>query len=347
MKNLSPSTTLSGSQNSARATVASHATAADIWSAKGDQINFTGTVSVTAFPTAPQAGAERVLICAAECAFIAGSNLLITGVESGSQYRAQANDVVIVRALSTTQFLLTPTRYLAGGMADAYVYVVNTSGLESDPGAGVATFDATPASAQWLYLDPIDLSGRDNSLALAALNDAAAGYIHLFDTVDKTVQIFRVTGAFAAATGYSKIPVVRLTAGGTFTANHTQLLTIIPTGPSASATATLTNKRITPRVGSTTSSATPTINTDNVDIYRLTAQAANITSMTSNLSGTPSHGDTLVIEITGTAARTITWGASFEASTVALPTTTVGTNMLQVSFMWNSATSKWRCVGSC
>ncbi len=107
---------------------------------------------------------------------------------------------------------------------------------------------------------------------------------------------------------------------------------------------TLTNKRITPRVGSTTSSATPTINTDNYDIYRLTAQAEDITSFTTNLSGTPNHGDSLIIEITGTAARTITWGSSFEASTVALPTTTVGTDMLTIGFKYNSATSKWRCM---
>lgn len=116
--------------------------------------------------------------------------------------------------------------------------------------------------------------------------------------------------------------------------------------PSISSTNTLTNKRVTKRVGSTTSSATPTINTDNVDIYRLTAQAADITSFTTNLSGTPNHGDSLVIEITGTAARAITWGASFEASTVALPTTTVSTDMLTVGFFYNSATSKWRCVAS-
>jgi hypothetical protein len=111
-------------------------------------------------------------------------------------------------------------------------------------------------------------------------------------------------------------------------------------------TDTLTNKRITKRVGSTTSSATPTINTDNVDIYRLTAQAADITSFTTNLSGTPVEGDMLLIEITGTAARAITWGTSFESSTVTLPTTTVTTNMLQVLFKWNSSTSKWRCIAS-
>jgi hypothetical protein len=52
---------------------------------------------------------------------------------------------------------------------------------------------------------------------------------------------------------------------------------------------TLTNKRITPRVTSETSSATPTINSDNTDVHRVTALATNITSMTTNLTGTPTH----------------------------------------------------------
>lgn len=116
--------------------------------------------------------------------------------------------------------------------------------------------------------------------------------------------------------------------------------------PTISSTNTLTNKRITKRTGTTTSSATPTINTDNVDFYSLTAQAVDITSFTTNLSGTPTEGQTLWIAITGTAARAITWGASFEASTVALPTTTVTTNRLDVGFVWNAATSKWRCVAT-
>lgn len=112
------------------------------------------------------------------------------------------------------------------------------------------------------------------------------------------------------------------------------------------ATRTLTNARITKRTGTTTSSATPTINTDNVDLYSLTAQTADITSFTTNLSGTPTEGQTLWVAITGTAARAITWGASFEASTVALPTTTVTTARLDVGFVWNSVTSKWRCVAT-
>jgi hypothetical protein len=111
-------------------------------------------------------------------------------------------------------------------------------------------------------------------------------------------------------------------------------------------TATLTNKRVTPRASTTTSSATPTINTDTTDVFGLTAQTVDITSFTTNLSGTPTDGQLLRIYIVGTAARAITWGASFEASTVSLPTTTVSTNRLDVGFIWNAATSKWRCVAT-
>lgn len=137
---------------------------------------------------------------------------------------------------------------------------------------------------------------------------------------------------------------------GTMTKVDTNIWFISTGGSSGTVTLTgtetLTNKRITPRVGTVTSSATPTINTDNVDYFEITAQAADITSMTTNLSGTPTNGQKLWISITGTASRAITWGASFEASTVALPTTTSGTTRLDVGFIWNSATSKWRCVGA-
>jgi hypothetical protein len=111
-------------------------------------------------------------------------------------------------------------------------------------------------------------------------------------------------------------------------------------------TNTLTNKRITARTGTVASSATPTINTDNVDFYSITALATAITSMTTNLSGTPTDAQTLWIAITDNGtARAITWGASFEASTIALPTTSVISTRLDVAFIWNTATSKWRCVG--
>lgn len=112
-------------------------------------------------------------------------------------------------------------------------------------------------------------------------------------------------------------------------------------------TDTLTNKRINPRVSTETSSATPTINTDNVDAHNITALATAITSMTTNLSGTPVNFQRLLIRIkdNGTA-RAITWGSSFEARGVALPTTTVISKVLTVGFIYDTVTSKWGCVAS-
>jgi hypothetical protein len=112
-------------------------------------------------------------------------------------------------------------------------------------------------------------------------------------------------------------------------------------------TQTLTNKWVQPRVlASTANSATPTLNTDNYDIMVITGQSVAITSFTTNLTGTPVNGQKLWISITGTTSIGITWGASFEASTTPLPTTTVTTTRLDVGFVWNVATSKWRCVAS-
>ena len=99
------------------------------------------------------------------------------------------------------------------------------------------------------------------------------------------------------------------------------------------------------RLASVASSATPAINTDTTDLFEITALATAITSMSSGLTGTFSDGQYLTIRITDNGtAQAITWGASFEPSRVALPTTTVISQMLTVGLTYNSVTSKFRCV---
>jgi hypothetical protein len=88
--------------NFSRATVASHATTSDIWS-DAEEIDFTGTVTVTAFPAAPQAGAMRILHMAAAASFTNSANLILPG---GLDYTAIAGDIVTVHAITTTQFRL-------------------------------------------------------------------------------------------------------------------------------------------------------------------------------------------------------------------------------------------------
>lgn len=147
---------------------------------------------------------------------------------------------------------------------------------------------------------------------------------------DASVAAWRI----AVSQGSDEFRIERAAPGAGWT--PTNLLHIDATGK--------TLLRLQKRLLTIASNATPTINTDLYDLVTITAQAAAITSMTTNLTGTPADGDELNIAITGTAARTIAWGAKFEASTVALPTTTVTTNRLDCKFIWNAATSKWRIV---
>jgi hypothetical protein len=116
------------------------------------------------------------------------------------------------------------------------------------------------------------------------------------------------------------------------------------TVPTISSTNTLTNKRITPRITTITSNANPTINTDDCDAVTITEQAADIASMTTNLSGTPTNFQKLLIRIKddGTA-RGITWGTSFQSGVATLPTTTVATKTLLVGLIYDSVDSKWTC----
>ena len=112
-------------------------------------------------------------------------------------------------------------------------------------------------------------------------------------------------------------------------------------------TDTLTNKRITKRLVTVTQHATPTTNTDNGDVFQITGLAQAITSMTTNLSGSPAAGDMIMFQITDNGtARAIAWGASFASTTITLPTTTVISTMLRVLFQRNNANNAWDCIGT-
>lgn len=108
-------------------------------------------------------------------------------------------------------------------------------------------------------------------------------------------------------------------------------------------TQTLTNKRITKRVGTTASSSSLTIAGDDVDIYTVTALAADITINAP--SGTPTQGQTLLIRLkdNGTG-RLITWNAIFRAIGVTLPATTTANKTMYVGCIYNTTDSKWDVV---
>lgn len=109
------------------------------------------------------------------------------------------------------------------------------------------------------------------------------------------------------------------------------------------ATQTLTNKRVTPRITSITSSATPTPNGDTTDEYVITALATAPTFGAP--TGTPTNGQKLIIRILddGTA-RALTWNAIYRGIGITLPTTTTISKTIYLGFIYNSTDTKWDCI---
>ncbi len=192
-------------------------------------------------------------------------------------------------------------------------------------------------NATGLISDTAEASSWNGVTTIGPSKNAVYDYVHQFDTDDdgKVDVIDQVAGvANTNSSGVLQTPIT----------TYAGLLAVI--SDMNSATRTATNQRTTARITSISSSATPTVNTDNCDCVTITALAADITSMTTNLSGTPVNFDQLEFRIVGTAARAITWGASFVAGPTALPTTTVTTKALHVYFEWDSVQSKWVCMSS-
>lgn len=101
---------------------------------------------------------------------------------------------------------------------------------------------------------------------------------------------------------------------------------------------------VVPRVGTTASSATPSIDAALYEQYNITALAAAITAVTVT---NPAEGLKLTIRIkdNGTA-RAIALGASFRALGVTLPTTTVLSKTLYIGCIYNGADTIWDVVAT-
>ncbi len=181
-----------------------------------------------------------------------------------------------------------------------------------------------------------------DAAVLPSANDAAA----LGAAATSWSDLFLASGALI---GFANSNVVLTHSSGILTVSTGELrITTVGTNtasvPTLGSTSTFTNKRVTRRTATTNApGATPTTNSNNVDVQIFTGLNTAITSMTTNLSGTANNGDFLEFWLTddGTA-RAITWGASFTATTVALPTTTVISTKLRVLFEWGGST--WNCV---
>jgi len=122
--------------NTSRFTVASAAATADIWASPGgNEVDFTGTATVTDFPDAPRAGASRILHCAGAVVFTNNANLFVQG---GVNYTAAAGDVVEVHAISVSTFRLTILKANGRAVVDIFgarlLHMVEEIAAQTDAG---------------------------------------------------------------------------------------------------------------------------------------------------------------------------------------------------------------------
>lgn len=244
-----------------------------------------------------------------------------------------SNDLLNVGNIDVESITIDGTEFLADEVAakgDPGIAATITVGTVTTGAAGTSVIVTNVGDETEAILD-ITIPRGDTGASGSGSGDMVASQ-NLNDVASKPTAFANIKQtATESATGVVELATTEEAATGTDTSRA-----VTPAGVKAAKV---------PRVNTITSSATPTTNTDNYDIVNITALAAAITSMTTNLSGTPTVGQVLIFQIkdNGTA-RAISWGASFTAKGVALPTTTVISKMLTVAFMWNGAT--WGCVGS-
>jgi len=108
-------------------------------------------------------------------------------------------------------------------------------------------------------------------------------------------------------------------------------------------TATLTNKRINPRVSSTTSTSTLTPDISANDQYVLTAQAVALTVAAP--TGTPVDGNRLIIRILDNgSSQTISWNATYTVIGTTLPTSTTANKTVYVGCIYNANNTRWDVI---
>jgi hypothetical protein len=173
---------------------------------------------------------------------------------------------------------------------------------------------------------------------------------YVFGSVNASTQLTGVAPPVNGGTGVANNNASTITISGAYPLTQTLTgstsVTLPTTGTlsTLAGTETLTNKRINPRVSTTTSSSsavTPDISS--YDQYNWTAQAATLTINAP--TGTPVDGNKLIFRIldNGTS-QTLSFNATFTAIGVTIPSTTTASKTTYVGCVYNANNTRWDVI---
>jgi hypothetical protein len=162
------------------------------------------------------------------------------------------------------------------------------------------------------------------------------------------------SGTLAIAYSGTALPVANGGSGATtltglVVGNGTSAMTTV-TAPSGTVvgttdTQTLTNKRVTNRIGTVASASTITPTSDTADQYNVTALAT--TASFAIPSGTPTDGQRLSIRIEASSTQTISWVTTtggYRVIGTTLPTSAPSGKTIYVGCIYNEQDSFWDVV---
>jgi hypothetical protein len=297
----------------------------------------------------------------------------VAGTVDGVEFAVGDNIVAIVDNASAATYAANWSKHdqtdavqAVAGLTGSITASALRSALNVEDGADVtdatnvaavnaaAASKATPIDADSF---PIVNSAASNAIGRVTFTNFKAFLKTYFDTLYQPLTTI-LNGLSAMGTGTGS---VHQTAAGTFakrTLTGTSNLITVTNGDGVSgnptftvgnlvvqttATQTLTNKRINPRVVTIASGATITPNGDTSDQVIVTALAINTTIAAP--TGTPVDGQKMIIRITSDATpRTISWNAIYRAIGITLPTTTVASKTFYVGLVYNALATKWDAI---
>lgn len=244
--------------------------------------------------------------------------------------------------------------------ASKLYFVANNTGfaqtIKTSAGTGISVPNNARMTVRCDGTNVVVAQNYFGSLTLGAALPIASGGTGSTSTTYCSLTA-NVTGTLPPAnggTGVANNAASTITITGAYGITMTLTSTTAVTFPTSgtlstlAGTETLTNKRITARVSSTASIASPLAwNSDSFDEYAATAQAGALTINAD--AGTPTDGQKIIFRFkdNGTA-RALTWTTgtsnSFRQIGVLLPTTTIINKTVYVGCIYNAADSRWDAV---